>query len=239
MTHSFDIDFEPRALREAPGRASVLDIVITPIDGFTGRIVPGMRAEIKKQARKARRSLSGHLVFERLIAADEHLVEFDLAGTGYFPPPPREIAIPQVRVKPTDEFVDAADKAAKLAADTRLLRLIKRPDAVIDGEAMIVRGGVIKDGAWAEGVKVTGTAEGNPEEFQTLTNERGVFAIRLRPPAPLLDTDGVRIPLRARVSLFFDGGHEWRSDDGDGDDEESDMLVDLRTHVIRDPIDIS
>ena len=77
MTHSFDINFEPRAVREAPGRASVLDVVFTPVDGFTGQIAPGVRAEIRNQVRKARRSLSGHLVFERLIAADKHLVEFD------------------------------------------------------------------------------------------------------------------------------------------------------------------
>jgi hypothetical protein len=239
MTHTFDIDFEPLAIRSAPGRASVLDIVITPVDGFTGRIVFGAQAKIRKQARRARRSLSGHLVFERLIAADKHLVEFDVAGTGYFAPPPREIAMPQVKVKPDDEFVDEADKQVKLDADTRILRLVKRPEAVLDGEAMIVRGGVVKDGDWADGVEVTGTVEGNPEVFRSLTNARGVFAIRLRPPAPVLDADAVTVPVRARVRLLFDGGHEWRSDDGDGVDEESDTLEDLRTHVIREPIDIS
>ncbi|MEZ5875573.1 MAG: hypothetical protein R3D30_12380 [Hyphomicrobiales bacterium] len=239
MTHTFDIDFEPRTMREAPERISILDIVITPLDGFTGRIVSGVRAEIKKQARRARRSLSGHLVFERLIPADRNLVEFDVTGTGYFPPRPREIAMPQVRVKPTDSFADEDERTAILDTDTRLLRLIRRPEAVIDGEAMIVRGGVLRDGTWAAGVEVTGEADGNPEVFRTLTNERGVFAIRLRPPTPILDADAVRVPVRARVSLRFDGGHEWRSDEADGTDEESGTLADLRTHVIRDPIDIS
>lgn len=240
MSHSFDIIFEPRPVREAPERTRLLDIVITPVDDFTGQIVPGgVYAVIRRQLMRAGRSLGGHLVFERLIPADKHLVEIEPSEAGYFTPNSREIEMPQVRVNPTDTFANEAAKQAALATDTRIVRLIRRPAFVIDGEAMVVRGSVIKDGAPAVGVEVTGEAEGNLTVFRTLTNDRGSFAIRLHPPAPMLDADAVVVPVRARVTLKFDGGHEWKSDDEDGDDEDSDTLEDLRTHVIRDPIDIS
>ena len=239
MSHSFDIAFEPRALREAPERTHRLDIVITPIDAFTEETIFGVEAHIDRQSKKAYRSLSGHLVFERLLPRDRHLVAFDTRGTGYFEPPPREIAMPQVKVLPRQTFPDNAARLAALAADTRILRLFRRPDAVVDGEALIVRGGVIKDGAPAGGVSVTGTVVGQPNvTFETLTNELGAFAIRLRLPAPPLDADAVAVPQTARVRLLFDGAHEWRSETDPDLAAVQGRLEDMRTHIIGAPIDI-
>lgn len=240
MSHTFDIAFEPKAAREAPERTLRLDIVITPVDAFTEQVVTGVQAQIKRQSKIARRSLSGHLVFERLLPRDRHLVEFETRGTGYFEPPARQIQMPQVKILPKQMFDNDAAFQAALAADTRILRLIRRPEAVVDGEALIIRGGVIKDGEPAEGVPVTGTIVGQPAiVFDALTNELGAFAIRLRLPAPPLDADAVAVPQTARVSLLFDGGHEWRSEADPTLGTVQGRLEDMRTHIIRTPIDIS
>jgi len=236
MSHSFEINFEPLAIRESPERITNLDIVITPIDAFTGQIVPGIQAKISTQLKRAQRSLSGHLIFEKLLPADTHTIEFDVTGTGYFQPPNRVIDMPQVKVKPTDIFENEADKQAKLLSDTRLLHLIKRPESVDDGDAMVVRGRVRKAGEWAEGVEIIGVVDDEPEQFRSLTNERGVFAIQLRPPNPVLDADAVEVPVQGRVVLLFDGGNEWNSD---GVAPGLNTLEDLKTHVIRDAIDIN
>jgi hypothetical protein len=250
MTHSFKINFDPLADRLKPERTLKLDIVMTPVDAFDQTIVHGVKANIEKLGKRAGVSLSGHLVFERLPEQfDEHLVTFDMDGTGYFPEPPRLIALPQVRVKPAELFPvpdDPADPdplAVALARDTRLLRLIRRPEAVIDGTAMIVRGGVVRDGKPAEGVDVTGSVfEDDPpakDEFSTRTNEKGNFAIRLRLPPPALDADAVEVPQRAHVRLRFDDAHEWRSDQDIMPQGEDHRLTDMTSYIIRDPIDIT
>jgi len=235
MTHNFPIQFEPRPVREAPERVRPLDIVFTPVDGFTGQVVAGISARIAAQDAKARRSLGGHLFFERLIAADSHLVSFDTGRSGYFPVPDRLIDMPQRRLSPVDVFDTPAALAAALAADTRILRLERRPEAVQDGEALVVRGGVVRDGGPAGGVVVTGLVAGNDEVFRTRTNDRGGFAIRLRPAPGTLDADSVELPRRLNVRLQFDGGFDWESAAAGGPGP----LTDLRTHVIRVPIDIS
>lgn len=234
MTHSFPIIFEPRPIREGPDRPVSPDIVFTPVDGFTGRVVSGVSACIKAQSAWARRSASGHLFFERLYPADQHLVSFETGQSGYFSIPDRTIDMPQQRVLPTDSFASEAALNAALAADTRILRLVRRPEAVTDGEMLVVRGGVRRNAEWAEGVEVTGHVDGNPEVFRSLTNERGVFAIRLRPAPEMLDADALQIPRHVRVRLQFDGGNDWISDAPGGPG----LLTDQKTHMINQPIDI-
>ncbi|MCH5377092.1 MAG: hypothetical protein JJ992_24275, partial [Planctomycetes bacterium] len=186
MTHSFDIGFDPRSDREK--RTWRLDLVISPIDDFTGRVITGgVIAEIPLQGARARRSLSGHLVFERLFPADKHLVDIDPEAAGYFAPDPVAVQMPQ------DD------------REMRVVRLIRRPDAVEDGASMVVRGSVVRQGSGSpvEGQLVQGKIAGIAEPFRTLTNERGNFALRLRPPAPFLGADPVRVPMVADVTLAF------------------------------------
>ncbi|MEP1497401.1 hypothetical protein, partial [Pseudophaeobacter sp.] len=192
-----------------------------------------------QQSRRARVSLGGHLVFERLFDESRHLVAIDPARAGYFTPPPREIVMPQVRVRPDSVFANAAARAAVLATDTRIERLMLRPEHVVDGEAMVVRGYVVRASAPAEGVAVTGTVDGAASPvFTTQTNSRGNFAIRLRPPDIILGVGAVPVPVTATARLFFDGVEKWRSDT-DPDLQPAGVLRDLATHAIRAPIDVT
>ena len=147
--------------------------------------------------------------------------------------------MPQVRVRPDAVFADAAALAAALATDTRIVRLMLRPEHVVDGEAMVVRGQVVRAGEPAEGVVVTGTVDGAAAPvFRTQTNGRGNFAIRLRPPDIVLGVGAVPVPVTATARLFFDGVEKWRSDT-DPDLQPAGMLRDLATHVIRATIDVT
>jgi hypothetical protein len=187
MTHSFDIHFDPRPVRET--RARLLDLVISPIDDFTGRvIVGGVTAEIPRQRMRGGRSLSGHLVFERLIPEGKHVIHIGPKAAGYFTPDPIEIDMPQ-------------------NLDTRIVRLIQRPDAVVDGASMVVRGSVVQQGSAhpVEGQVIEGRIVGIARPFTTRTNGRGNFALRLQPPAPILGADPVLVPVTADVTLKFVG----------------------------------
>ena len=62
-----------------------------------------------------------------------------------------------------------------------MLRLVRRPDAVVDGSAMIVRGSVERDRRPGSGAdRRAGRTDG--VVFRTLTDERGNFA--LAAPSP-------------------------------------------------------
>lgn len=187
MSPAFEIILDPRPEREE--RTRRLEVVISPIDDFSGLVIRGgVSAEIPRQRTRARRSLSGHLVFERLIDEPRHLVHVDPAGAGYFTPDPIQIDMPQ-------------DPA------TRILRLIQRPDAVIDGAAMAVRGAVVRQGTRdpVGGQPIEGRIAGIAAPFRTLTNERGNFALRLRPLPPVLGADPIPVPVTADVTLTFVG----------------------------------
>lgn len=189
MSHSFAINFEPRPERERQTRR--LDVVITPVDDFTGRIiVGGVAAEIPRQRVRAGQSLSGHLVFERLIPEARHVVHVDPEAAGYFHYGTVEIDMPQDR-------------------DTRIVRLIQRPDAVVDGSSMIVRGSVVQQGSGdpVADLAVTGRVAGVARQFTTRTNGRGNFALCLQPPRPpsMDTTEAVAVPLKADVTLIFAG----------------------------------
>jgi len=194
MTHSFDIGFDPRSEREE--RAWRLDLVITPIDDFTGRvIVRGVTATIPRQRMRARRSLSGHLFVERWVPAeqqfsnDKHSVHIDPKAAGYFAPSPNPIEI----------------ETPQENRNTRILRLIRRPDTIEDGVSMIVRGSVVRQGNGdpVDGQVIEGRIAGIADPFRTRTNERGNFALRLRPPSPILGADPVPVPITADVTLSF------------------------------------
>jgi hypothetical protein len=212
VTHSFEVILDPRPVRET--RARHLDIVISPVDDFTGRLVAGgVTAAIPRQSIRARRSLRGHLVFERLVEEPRHLVHIDPAKAGYFTPDPVQIDMPQDRA-------------------TRILRLIRRPDAVIDGEDMVVRGSVVRQGTGdpVAGQLIEGRIAGIAAPFRTLTNERGNFALRLRPVPPILGAGQVPVPVTADVTLTFVGAGVPDMTLGD--------VEDMRTRVLGAEVEI-
>ena len=192
MSHAFEIIFDPLPDREA--RASRLDRVITPVDDFTGRIVTrGVSARVPREERMARRSLSGHLVFENLLTPAPLTVEIDAEAAGYFSPEPLIFPAPQVHDAPGE-------------ANIRVLRLILRPDRVIDGESAVIRGGVKRGPDWIAGADVRGRVSGfgppaDTREFNTRTDARGSFALRVRMPVASQSGGGVAIPQEFDVAL--------------------------------------
>jgi len=55
------------------------------------------------------------------------------------------------------------------------------------------------------GQRVEGRIAGVARVFRTLTDARGNFAVRLRPPSPVLNADPRPVPLTADVALSFPG----------------------------------
>ncbi|WP_377188382.1 hypothetical protein [Ruegeria meonggei] len=203
MTHSFPIIFDPN--REAPERTSPASIVVTPLDSFTRRMIQGpITAKLRDWGNKARRSASGHLVFERLTAGKTYTVEVDAERAGYFQPKPYNIT---VRADQKDPVPDAG----------RILTLTLRPDRVSDGEALIVRGEVVDaSGERVAGqvldakVKLATETQVRPGAltFSTQTNARGNFAMRMRPPPVSLSTTP-KFPLLVDVSFEIAGTEVW------------------------------
>ena len=187
--------------------------MISPIDDFTGLVIAnGVAARIKSHFATAKRSLQGHLIFERLHPADRYVVAVNPKRAGYFTPNDIEIVMPQDR-------------------DTRRLRLIRKPEYVVDGEAAIVRGQVVRDGEPAEGVAITGSFDGSPRIYNSRTNKHGNFAIRLTAPSPDLSGDPVPVPVTGDARLVFD--------DGTVQDEIVRTVEDMRTLVLDTAIDLS
>ena len=231
MSHSFDIVFDPH--RADPGRAALASIVLTPVDDFDGAIVAeGVNARIATLGRTAMRSLSGHLVFERLAADQAYGVSIEPERAGYFAPADLTIPVPQPRSKPNEI----------LPGDTRVVRLVRMPDFVRDGEAMVLRGAIVNAaGDGAEDVALTAVvdlaqdvADPDPPQpadpaaplpvFNTRTNAKGNFAIRMRPPRVSL-SNAPRLPIVGDVSLRIDGVQVWRG-----------PIRDLATEVVKLPI---
>ena len=233
MSHSFAVLFDPD--RADPDRAFRASIVLTPLDDFDGAIVAGpVKARIADLGKTATRSLSGHLVFERLKAGQDYRVSVDPVQAGYFAPTDRDIPVPQPRASP-DEV---------LAGDTRILRLFRLPDFVRDGEAMVLRGAVVDAaGEGMNGVVLTAVvglapdaADPDPPQladpaaplqvFTTRTNAKGNFAIRMRPPRVSL-ANTPRLPITGDVSLRIGDAEVWAGE-----------IRDLSTRVMADPIQL-
>ncbi len=231
MTHSFDIIFDPD--RTDPGRAFLASIVITPVDAFDGRVVSGpIKARIARLEKTATRTLSGHLVFERLEEGKDFTVSLDPTDAGYFAPADRDIPVPQPRVAPGGDP----------AGDTRVVGLIRMPEFVRDGEAMILRGGV-QDAAGEDADAVVLNAEvrlfedpddpdppqpidpmAPPLRFTTRTNAKGNFAMRMHAPRVSL-ANAPRLPVICSVTLQIGADEVWAGE-----------IKDLSTRVIPDPI---
>ncbi|MBF9031846.1 hypothetical protein HKCCE3408_15710 [Rhodobacterales bacterium HKCCE3408] len=200
MSHRFDIHFPPLAEREAATHR--LTRVLTPVDDFTGDIVTsGVTAVFPWEDRKARRSLSGHLVFEDLLVSDladpgEMVFEMEADRAGYFSPGRISFPVHQ-DLAPLPPDAPQAVKDARRRI--REVRLIRRPDCVIDGESAVIRGGVRREGAFVDAVAVEGRIDGFARIFRTRTDARGSFALRLQVPP-----DGAGDPLpKALVTLTF------------------------------------
>jgi len=103
---------------------------------------------------------------------------------------------------------------------------------MVDGSSMVVRGSIVRQGSGhpVEGQVVEGRIAGIAHPFTTRTNERGNFALRLQPPAPVLNADSVPVPLTVDVTLRFVGTGI--------PDETLNALQDMHTHVLPAEVEI-
>ena len=166
-------------------------LAVTAVDAFNGRIIAdGIKMYIEKQIGggfkrfpvKPVRNASGVQVFLNrrnqaplgspppLPAPPYHIV-IDAREAGYFSPPPTPIAA--------------------LPNDRRLLvRLHRRPDSTLDAattsiSGLVVRGAARVGGALVKSVFTAGLPPNSPqpESFETFSDERGAFSLRMRLPA--------------------------------------------------------
>lgn len=167
-------------------------LAVTAVDAFNGRIIAdGIKVYIEKQIGggfkrfpvKPVCNASGMQVFLNrrnqaplgspppLPAAPPYRIVIDAREAGYFSPPPTLIAA--------------------LPSDRRLLvRLHRRPYSTLDAETtsisgLVVRGATRVSGALVKSVFTTGLPPNSPqpEAFETFSDERGAFSLRMRLPA--------------------------------------------------------
>jgi hypothetical protein len=181
MPHSFDVRFV-----DNPPIDHVV-VAVAPVDAFTGRIISsGIEARIEGLSNHPRRNLSGMLVFVNLPSRSRYRVIVSAEKAGYFDPEPLDF------VPPDD---DDPEFAKKRLLDVPLHRL---PSVAVDADATTVAGLLVRvtqptpgearepvAGArvWAE-LPMSAFPPGttSPKHFETRTDKRGAFALRLRLP---------------------------------------------------------
>jgi hypothetical protein len=151
---------------------------IRPVDSFTGGTVRGpLQAGIAALGVRARRNLSGLLVFVNLDERPAYDVEIEARAAGYF-----DVGITVPR--PAD---DASD-----AQRLRPIELQPLPTAPFTHETTLVRGVVLRAGAAIADVQIEAAEQGlvAPPVFGSRSDPRGAFVLplRLTPSTPALDS---------------------------------------------------
>ena len=191
MAHSFDIVFDTSATPAE--REQRLDCVITPVDRFTGQIITrGIKAEIARQRARARRSLRGHLFFERLPdPVPPFVVEVSVDRSGYFP-----LDVP-ITIAAVQDLTDP--NVGRHPFDLR-------PERVVDGESAVIRGRVKNAGGdGVAGATVRGTnADG--DAFETRSDRYGTYALRVRLPALVMAAGPEQIPVTGPIDVVATRG---------------------------------
>jgi hypothetical protein len=143
---------------------------IDPVDSFTGGTVRGpVTAEIEALGVRARRNLSGLLVFINLERRDKYQVEIKAEGAGFFDAS-REIDRPH----------DDAPDSDRLET----VELHPLPTAAFTHETTRVRGVVHLGGEAIEGVQIEAKERdldpAKRQIFEGLSDRRGAFVLPLR-----------------------------------------------------------
>jgi len=171
--------FEIRYLDDQPQNDEVA-FALAPIDSFTGTIVKtAVTARIKATDQRARRNLSGMLVFVNLRDPDS---DEDLAGTRF------EIEVDARDAGYFNEMVDVAHPS-EVALDDELLTIVPlfpKPESAFTNETTLVRGVVLQDGLPVDRATIgaieseTEPDPGDPLPFETRSSSRGAFVLPLR-----------------------------------------------------------
>jgi hypothetical protein len=141
---------------------------IRPVDSFTGGTVRGsVEARIKALGVRARRNLTGLLVFVNLDARPTYDVQIEARAAGFFDV---DISVP----RPAD---DASD-----AQRLQPVQLQPLPTAPFTHETTLVRGVVARAGAAIADVRIEAVEQGlvNPTVFRSRSDPRGAFVLPLR-----------------------------------------------------------
>ncbi len=170
MTHSFDIQFDPD-----PSIKNV-DFAVVPIDAFTGRIVTSaLQVRLKNLPNHPIRNLSGMHVFVNLPNQLTYQVEVFPLKVGYFEP--------GVKIWPVPN--DLESKTSKRL----IVPLFKKPGTGVDTDITTVSGVVVRGSQALESVIIRAFPPTNAlfpgsisEPFETRSDKRGAFALRLRVP---------------------------------------------------------
>jgi hypothetical protein len=206
MPHSFDIHFDDNLPIDN------VVVAVAPVDAFSGRLVSaGIEVHIEGLPNRPRRNLSGMLVFVNLPRQSLYRVILSAEKAGYFDPEPLDFV-------PPDN--DDPEFAKKRRLDVPLHRL---PSAAIDTDATTVAGLLVRVTQPASGevrVPVAGAlvwaelpisafppGTSSPNHFETLTDKRGAFALRLRLPV-----DAATAPMP--IKFYFRDGADQRDLEG-------------------------
>lgn len=170
MPHNFDIRFNNDPPIDNVGFA------VVPIDAFTGRIVvSSVTARLKNLPDRPIRNLSGMLVFVNLPTQPSYQIEVFPETAGYFDPGEKTWPVP-------GDLTSAKSKRL-------IVPLFRQPTAGVDTEATTVAGVVVRGvqpvvGAIIQAIlPPTALPPGsNLDPFETRSDGRGAFALRLRLP---------------------------------------------------------
>jgi hypothetical protein len=141
---------------------------IRPVDSFTGGTVRrSVEARIKALGVRARRNLSGLLVFVNLEERPTYDVQIEARAAGFY-----NVAISVPR--PADDVSDAQR--------LQPVQLQPLPTAPFTHETTLVRGVVVRAGAAISDVRIEGVEQGlvDPMVFRSRSDSRGAFVLPLR-----------------------------------------------------------
>lgn len=183
MPHNFDIRFDNDPPIDNVGFA------VVPIDAFTGRIVASaVTANLKGLPNPPIRNRSGMLVFVNLPSQPSYQVNVFSGAAGYFDPGEKMWPVPG----------DAASANSKRL----IVSLFRLPSAGVDTEATTVAGLVVRGAQPEAGAIVQAILPGDAlppgsafDPFETRTDERGAFVLRMRVPT---DPAGASVDVKFR-----------------------------------------
>ena len=212
MSNSMPIRFD------SPPRLDHVTFTVVPIDGFTGALVPsGVKARIHGQVTRPVVNGSGMLVFLNLLDPPDmpipptYQVEIDARDAGYFGPETIAFTPPA-----------ANDPAAEQKRRLKLL-LKPRPEYPYPSGTTLIRGKVIRGAGPVAGALVSTRPDQSEADFEALTDEKGAFALAVR-PSPL--SAG---PLKVAIHI---------QEGADSRDLLNKSLTVGRSHSFLEPIDL-
>jgi hypothetical protein len=201
---------------EPPPTPDEVTLAVLPVNGVTGTIVGyGVKARVKGLPDQPIVNGSGMLVFINLPPPPnppEYLVEVDATEAGFFVPD-------------TVEFEPPGANDADAEAKRRIpVLLTPRPEYPFPSGTTLVRGVLVRGTEIVSRARISAQPQLSSTPFETLSDERGTFALAIRPHPEALP------PLE--LDIRFEEGADTRILGGK-------KLTSGRSHSFRDPVDLT